>query len=48
LIDARARDNFLIGVAFRNAFLRRDWLGMRKIARLYPSESFLFRLLSSF
>jgi glycosyltransferase involved in cell wall biosynthesis len=48
LIDSSARDNFLKGVAFRNAFIRKDWRGMRKIARLYPNGNFIFRLLSMF
>jgi glycosyltransferase involved in cell wall biosynthesis len=48
LIDSSARDNFLMGVAFRNALVRKDWDGIRKIARKYPTESILFRLLSIF
>ena len=46
LIDSKSRDNFLIGIAFRNAFIRRDWAGMRHIAKMYPKENLLFNLLS--
>lgn len=48
LISSSTKDNFLTGVAFRNAVLRLDFNGLKEIAKLYPQRNWFFWLLSRF
>jgi glycosyltransferase involved in cell wall biosynthesis len=48
LIDPIARDNFLMGISFRNAFVRRDWESIREISKKYRSQKLLFQLIAVF
>lgn len=48
LVDSSAKDNFLIGTAFRNAVVRRDVEGIKKISKLYSERNWLFRLIAGF
>jgi glycosyltransferase involved in cell wall biosynthesis len=47
LVDSVARDNFLMGVAFRNAVIRIDWYGMREISKKYRDHHWIYRLIAS-
>ena len=46
LVDSKARDNFLMGVAFRNAVIRFDWHGMREISKKYRKHHWIFNLIA--
>jgi hypothetical protein len=46
LLDSKARDNFLMGVAFRNAVIRFDWRGMKQISKKYRNRHWIFNLIA--
>lgn len=46
LVDPDARDNFLMGVAFRNAVIRFDGYGMREISKKYRNRHWIFNLIA--
>ena len=48
LVDPAARDNFLMGIAFRNAAIRLDWRGMRFISKKFRSRHWIYRLIAGF
>jgi len=47
LVDSSAKENFLVGTAFRNAVVRRDLRAIRKISKLYPNHNWLFQIIAS-
>lgn len=47
LVDPAAKDNFLIGAAFKNAVVRRDLKAIREISKLYPKRNWLFQTIAS-
>ena len=47
LVDSLARDNFLMGIAFRNAAIRWDWQGIKFISKQYSNRHWLFRVIAS-
>jgi hypothetical protein len=46
LVDSVARDNFLMGIAFRNAAIRFDWCGMRQVSNSYRNHHWIFKLIA--
>ena len=46
LVDSSSRDNFLMGIAFRNAVIRFDWRGMRQISKRYRNHHWLYKLIA--
>jgi hypothetical protein len=47
LVDSVARDNFLMGIAFRNAVVRMDWKAMKFISKQYRKKNWLFRVIAT-
>jgi glycosyltransferase involved in cell wall biosynthesis len=48
LVSRIASRNFLSGIAFRNALLRKDWSAIYRISSKFSKENLLFRLIAKF
>ena len=46
LVDSVARDNFVMGIAFRNAAVRMDWKAIKFISKQYRNKHLLFRVIA--